>query len=122
MKYLLLALTLISSMSGSVNAATKKEAIWILMLSQIGLVDTPHGVYTTVSQTQFNGDYQTVKLNASKCYEDLKKEALKMNKNSSLFRGESRFRIEIVDDVIITAKARWMNVRFELHCLQISLN
>ena len=119
MKYLVVALTLIFSMSLSVNAADNNTR-WILMLSQVALVDTPHGVHTDMFQS--NGDHQNGTLTETECYEDLKKDALRRNKMNCLFQGESKFRIEIVDDVIISAKARHMNIHFELHCLQITLD
>ena len=73
-------------------------------------------------QSQGFGDYRKGALTASECYENLKKDALSRNKTSNTFKGENSFRIEIVDDVIISAKARWMNIRFEMHCVQITLD
>jgi hypothetical protein len=119
MRYLVVALTLIFSMSLSVNAADNNTR-WILMLSQVGLVDTTHGIHTSMFQS--NGDHQNGTLTETECYEDLKKDALRRNKNGNLFQGESRFRIEIVDDVKISAKAKYKNIRFELHCEEITLD
>jgi hypothetical protein len=120
MKYLVVALTLIFSMSLSVNAADNNTR-WILMLSQIGLVGTPHGVHTNIRQAQLNGDYQMGKLAASECYKDLKLHALRRNQTNT-FQGENRFRIEIIDDTVLTAKAKLYNIRFELHCVEITLD
>ncbi|MDB2423468.1 hypothetical protein N9X05_16115 [Paracoccaceae bacterium] len=119
MKYLVLALTLIFSMSGSVNAENENTR-WILIMTQTGLVDTPDGIHTSVFQSV--GDYQKGTPTASECYEGLKQDALYKNKTSGTFQGESRFKIEIINDVIISAKARYANVRFELHCVQITLD
>ena len=108
-------------MSGSVNA-DDPHTRWIVIISQTGLVDTQDGTFTSVFQSHPFGNYRTGALTKSECYENLKKDALWRNKTSSTFKGENSFRIEIVDDVIISAKARWMNIRFEIHCVQITLD
>ena len=118
MKYLVLALTLIFSMSGSVNADDHNTR-WVLIISQTSLVDT----FTSVHQSHgFIFPNRMGALTASECYENLKKDALWKNETSNTFKGENRFRIEIVDDVIISAKARLMTIQYEIHCVQITLD
>ncbi|MDA9185705.1 hypothetical protein N9O40_00105 [Planktomarina sp.] len=117
MKHILLAFTLIFSVSGSVNAKDNNNR-WVLIISQTSLVDT----FTSVHQSQGFGDYRMGALTASECYENLKKDALWRNQTSNNFKGENRFRIEIVDDEIISAKARWMTIQYEIHCVQITLD
>ena len=119
MKYLVVAFTLIFSMSGSVNAGTHNTT-WVLIMSETGFFGSPNNIHSDVFQSI--GDHPKGTLTETECYEDLKKDALRRNKMNGLFQGESKFRIEIVDDVIISAKARHMNIHFELHCLRITLD
>ena len=137
MKYLVLAFTLIFSMSGSVNADDHNTR-YVLMFSQTDFEDPPYGINTRVHHSIDVGRKSMTKT-ATECYEDLKQDALRRNKNSNLFKGKNRFKIEIVDDVIISAKATivditksvptdikdWIiNKRYtiELHCLEITLD
>ena len=137
MKYLVLALTLIFSMSGSVNADDHNTR-YVLMLSQTDFKDPPYGINTRVMHSIDVGRKYMTKT-TSECYEDLKQDALRRNKNSNLFQGKNTFKIEIVDDVIISAKATilditksvptdikdWIinkNYTIELHCLKVTLD
>ena len=137
MKYIIVALTLIFSMSGSVNADDHNTR-YVLMLSQTDFEDPPYGINTRVMHSIDVGRKYMTKT-TTECYEDLKQDALRRNTNSILFQGKNRFKIEIVDDVIISAKATilditksvpsdikdWIvNKRYtiELHCLKVTLD
>ena len=108
------------------------------MFSQTDFEDPPYGINTRVHHSIDVGRKSMTKT-ATECYEDLKQDALRRNKNSNLFKGKNRFKIEIVDDVIISAKATilditksvptdikdWIiNKRYtiELHFLEITLD
>jgi len=119
MKNLVLVLTLIFSMHGLVNAGTHNTT-WVLIMSETLLFLSPASISSNVFQSI--GDYPKGTLTETECYEELKKDALRRNKMKGLFQGESKFRIEIVDDLIVSAKARYMNVHYELHCLEITLD
>ena len=137
MKFIIVALTLIFSMSGSVNADDHNTR-YVLMLSQTDFEDQPYVINTRVMHSIDVGRKYMTKT-TTECYEDLKQDALRRNKNSNLFQGKNRFKIEIVDDVIISAKATildmtksvptdikdWIvNKRYtiELHCLKVTLD
>ena len=137
MKFIIVALTLIFSMSGSVNADDHNTR-YVLMLSQTDFEDPPYGINTRVMHSIDVGRKYMTKT-ATECYKDLKQDALRRNKNSNLFQGKNTFKIEIVDDVIISAKATilditksvptdikdWIinkNYTIELHCLKVTLD
>ncbi len=136
-KYIIVVLTLIFSMSGSVNADDHNTR-YVLMFSQTDFEDPPYGINTRVHHSIDVGRKSMTKT-AAECYEDLKQDALRRNKNSNLFQEKNRFKIEIVDDVIISAKATilditksvptdikaWIiNKRYtiEFHCLKVTLD
>ena len=127
MKYLVVAFTLIFSISGPVNADDHNTR-WVLILSQNDFEDPTYGINTRVMHSIDVGRKYMTKT-ATECYQDLKQDALRRNKNSNLFQGQNRFKIEIVDDVIISAKAKILDITksvptdiIELHCLKVTLD
>ena len=119
MKYLVLALTLIFSMSGSVNADNHNTR-YVLIFSGTVWIKSPFQIMVQSGGDYENQTYQT----EAECYEGLKKVALRNNKTNKLFQGEDRFIIEIVNKTKITAKAMTnpREVLTQIHCLKVTLD
>ena len=118
MKYLVLALTLIFSMSGSVNADDHNTR-WVLIMT----VFFDYGNGTFLQQTTQESDVyinQTYR-DESDCHQGLKSFALTKNKTHDHFKGEGAFKIEVVDDFRFEAQSKSYDVFFQIHCVQITL-
>ena len=120
MKYLVLAFTLIFSMSGSVNADDHNTR-WVLIMTAF----FDYGDGTFLQQTTQQSDVyinQTYR-DESDCHQGLKSLALEKNKTVDGFKGGSAFKIEVVDDFRFQAKARRYEIHFsQIHCVQITLD
>ena len=128
MKYLVLAFTLTFSMSGSVNADDHNTR-WVLLISeQLGPAngeleyDRNGDFVQKITQTSDDYKNQTYR-DESDCHQGLKSLALTKNKTVDGFKGESAFKIEVVDDFRFQAKARRYEIHFsQIHCVQITLD
>ena len=117
MKYLLLTLTFIFSISGLVNAE-EHNTRWIMFLTTT--VYNATGVDEPVGIEQQSGKltYQ----NKSECYEDLKIHALYQNKENFNFQDERKLKIEVIDDVVIKAVSNDGQVLSQYHCIEVTLD
>ena len=135
MRYLVVALTLIFSMSGSVNAEVDntipwdERTKWVMLTTifypRLDAYAQDDGL-PSIQAFQTYSDNPTYKT-SSEYYEDLKNYALKLNKLKGLFDGDARFRITIIDDSKIIAKAQRSfegkdGQFYELNCLEITLD
>ena len=112
MKHLVLALTLIFSMSGSVNADDHNK--WIMIWT-----DAFYG-YETPFGTAHHMDHNAASYqNKSECYEALKKNALGQNKTNPNFQNENRFRIEVIDDIRFRAIAKDEYSMKQIFCIEV---
>ena len=121
-KYLVVALTLILSMSGSVNAEDHNTR-WIMIWTEtIYDDDEPR---TFVVQTSSNYKIENFKVvsfkTESECYVDLKTEALRLKKTSGnqLIKD---MKIEVIDELKIRAIAHNNIALIQFHCLKITLD
>ena len=122
MKYLVVALTLIFSMSGSVNAEDHNTR-WIMIWTEtIYGIDEPR---TYVTQTSSNYKIENFKVvsfkTESECYVDLKTEALRQKQTSGnqLIKD---MKIEVIDELKIRAIADDNFALAQFHCLKITLD
>jgi len=122
MKYLVVALTLILSMSGSVNAEDHNTR-WIMIWTEtIYDDDEPR---TFVVQTSSNYKIENFKVvsfkTESECYVALKTEALRLKKTSGnqLIKD---MKIEVMDELKIRAIADDNFALVQFHCLKITLD
>ena len=120
MSRITLALTLIFFISNSGSAhAEGHNTRWILITADTYSLDTPD---TFTFLTQARDAYR----DESECYTALKKYALGMNKikseNSKKFGDSPKFRIEILNDIMITARAKDSFQFQSVNCLEITLD
>ena len=128
MKYLVVVLTLIFSMTGSVNADDHNTR-WVLLMSEhLGpadenlAYDRNGGFVQKITQTSDDYKNQTYR-DESDCHQGLKSIALEKNTDKQNYKGESAFKIEVVDDFRFQAKARRYEIHFsQIHCVQITLD
>ena len=119
MKYLVVALTLIFSMSGSVNA-DDPHTRWVLIMA--ALLDYGDGTFLQQTTQQSDGWKIQTYRDESDCHQGLKSLALEKNKTVDGFKGESAFKIEVVDDFRFKAKSTTNKIMFtQIHCVQITL-
>ena len=116
MKYLLLTLTFIFSISGLVHAEehnTRRIMFLTTTVYNATGVDEPFGIVQQSGLT-----YQ----NKSECYENLKIHALYQNKENSNFQDERKLKIEVIDDVVIKAVSNDGQVLSQYHCIEVTLD
>ena len=128
MKYLVVVLTLIFSMTGSVNADDHNTRWVLLMSEQLGPAngeleyDRNGDFVQTITQTAFGFKNQTYR-DESDCHQGLKSRALEKNTDKQNYKGDSAFKIEVVDDFRFQAKSRRYEIHFsQIHCVQITLD
>lgn len=109
MKYLVAALTLIFSMSGTVNADDNNTR-WILLISETILDVKMPKTFLRNRNVNFQTEHE--------CYEGLKELALRQKKeNPNQFIKDMK--INIIDDVKISAIASDDFLLVQIHCLEI---
>ena len=119
MKYLVLALTLIFSMSGSVNADDHNTR-WVLMFAFTYMLGEDQKItYQQIIQT--SADNKNSFQDESECHQGLKWNALRQNKTNDNFnKGDGgEFVIEVVDDYRFTAKSNNSYGYTQIHCVKI---
>ena len=118
MKYLLLTVTFIFLMSGSVKAEDRNTR-WIMFLTTAFYgVDEPFGVIQQSGSEYENQTYQ----NKSDCYQGLKRNALFQNKGNPNFHGERRLKIEVINDVEIRAVSNDGQMLMQYHCIMVIID
>lgn len=122
MKYLVVALTLIFSMSGSVNAEDHNTR-WIMISTEtIYGIDEPRTYVTQTSSNYKTENFKVVSFKTeSECYVDLKTEALRQKQTSGnqLIKD---MKIEVIDELKIRAIADDNFALVQFHCLKITLD
>jgi hypothetical protein len=112
MKYLVLALTLIFSMSGSVNADDHNK--WIMIWT-----DAWYGFESPVGEAHHMNHNAASYQNQSECHEVLKKTALDQNKTNPNFQNEGSFIIEVIDDIRFRATAKDGYSMTQIFCIEV---
>lgn len=122
MKYLVVALTLIFSMSGSVNAEDHNTR-WIMISTEtIYGIDEPRTYVTQTSSNYKTENFKVVSFKTeSECYVDLKTEVLRQKQTSGnqLIKD---MKIEVIDELKIRAIAIDNFALVQFHCLKITLD
>ena len=121
MKYLVAALTLIFSMSGSVNADDHNTR-WVLIFASTYMLGEDQKI-TFQQITQTSADNKISFQDESDCHQGLKSNALRQNETNDNFnKGEGEFVIAVVDDYKFTAKSKKSFMYTEIHCVKIILD
>ncbi len=116
MKYLVLAFTLTFSMSGSVNADDHNTR-WVLIQTWTHF---NHRMQAVLQEPQDinRKTYQK----ESDCYTGLKDFAVDKNELSASIGLDFRYKIEIINDIVIKATKFIGDTFQQIHCVQIILD
>ena len=125
MKYLVVALTLIFSMSGSVNADDHNTRWVLLRIFVDHSINPPYvGVAQPKPSSRFGDVHGGTFETESDCYKALKDLSLAKNKKSIELglSASDLIKIEIIDDIKIRAQYYSKREINSLHCVQITLD
>ena len=122
MKHLLMALILICSMSGSVNADDHNTRYVLLFVTTYTLGEDQKITFQQITQTR--AENKNSFQDESDCHQGLKWNAQEQNKTNDNFnKGDGgEFVIEVVDDYRFTAKSYKHYGYTQIHCVKIILD